>query len=191
MGCQFANSQIDVYNGGTRISIQQGAVVAIYGSYIDKSGSGSFGDAPNPPLPPGAPVPLDALIFLSGNLIIHGNIENNNNATNTNLIYAFENALHTGKVILAGAADQTIGGLVPSYFPNLELNKSSGSLILQRNITVDNNFTLTSGRVNLNGQTLKLSKYGNTVGETAPNSISGYPGQLETAPFQLSDANTN
>ena len=134
---------------------------------------------------------LDAPIFLSGSLQIAGNIVNQS-ANNTNLIYEFESPSHTGKVVLIGAGDQTIGGTVFSYFPNLEINKPSGSVILQNNITVDNNLTLTSGSVNLNNRTLLLSQNGNIAGETGPNRIlGGYPGQLETTTFQLSSVNGN
>ena len=110
VGIRFAIAQqINMYNGGALITVQNGATLSIGGDYIDASNSKDFGEDPVT-----AEV-LDAPIFLSGTMRISGDIVNNS-GIDTKLIFEFENPVHTGKVILAGNTIQSIGGSAPVYF---------------------------------------------------------------------------
>ncbi len=160
---------IDVTNKGTLIYIQKDAVVSIDGSYIDRNSS------PIAEYDASLAMTLDAPLFLSGTLYVSGNIENYS-GTGTKVIFEFENASLTGKVILNGSS-QTIGGTVPAYFPNLTL-QSTGTLTLQQPISIDNNLTMTSGDIDMTSKSIVIKNYGAIVGETQVNNIIGSNGVI-------------
>jgi hypothetical protein len=86
----------------------------------------------------------------TGSLIITGNLTNNSSSATFNV--------PTQEVLFSGAAaNQVISGSGPITFSNgIEVDKSSGSLTLNRALTVANGVTVTSGTLNLGSQTLTL-----------------------------------
>ena len=68
-----------------------------------------------------------------------------------------------------GSTNQRITGI--SQFENLTINKSSGEVLLDNDISVTGNITMTNGNINLNGNILDLSTTGSIIGETNTNKL--------------------
>lgn len=79
---------------------------------------------------------------------------------------------------LNGTASQTISSTFPASVYNLTVNNAAGA-VLQRDITVTNTLALTSGDVDLNGNTLTLGSLA-TLSETAGNTVMGTSGKITT-----------
>ena len=84
----------------------------------------------------------------------------------------------TGAVIFTGAAIQALAGSNPTTF--YDLNNTGAGIILNQNITVTNNLTLTDGDINLNGDTIELDTTGTLIGETNDKRIYGDSGVIQT-----------
>jgi hypothetical protein len=68
-----------------------------------------------------------------------------------------------------GSTNQRITGI--SQFENLTINKTSGEVMLDNDISVTGNVTMTSGKINLNGKILDLGTTGTLINETNINKI--------------------
>jgi hypothetical protein len=86
----------------------------------------------------------------------------------------------TGEVVFNGTGAQNITGTSAVNFYDLTNNKASGNLVLQRDITVNNDLTLTSGNIDLNGNELTLGTTASIVGESNANRILGSTGLVTT-----------
>ncbi|MEP1095877.1 MAG: T9SS type A sorting domain-containing protein [Cyclobacteriaceae bacterium] len=69
------------------------------------------------------------------------------------------------------SANAQITGSTATTFYNLEVNKSAEAIELGNNINVDNTLSLTSGSVNLKGNTIQLNSNGMLTGVTESNRI--------------------
>lgn len=79
-------------------------------------------------------------------------------------------------VKFSGHSNRGIYAIAPVSFYNLEINKSSGAkILLQEDILVENELTLSQGQLDLNGFVLGLEG-GQIIGEDATNYISGNAG---------------
>lgn len=76
------------------------------------------------------------------------------NFTNTASTAAFESG--TSTIHFTGSSDQNIAGSFETSFYNITINKS-GTLDLSEDLTITNDFTITSGTVDPNSQTITLS----------------------------------
>ncbi len=86
----------------------------------------------------------------------------------------------TGTVIFNGpSGNQIITGVSPEAFQNLTVNKTSGEVVLNNTITVNGTLTITSGDINLNGETLLLGTSA-TLAETPGNTVKGTSGVIMT-----------
>jgi hypothetical protein len=108
----------------------------------------------------------------NGNLVIKGNLDivngsngaeldaNNNNIsvggnwTNYNEA-AFIEGINTN-VTFNGTTLQTLNCIGGEEFSNFTINNSGAGLLINQNLQIDNNFTLTSGLINLNNNNLNL-----------------------------------
>jgi len=68
-----------------------------------------------------------------------------------------------------GSANQRIVGV--SQFENLTINKTSGEILLDNDISVTGNITMTNGNINLNGNILDLGTTGSIINETNINKL--------------------
>jgi len=68
-----------------------------------------------------------------------------------------------------GSINQRIIGI--SQFENLTINKTSGEVLLDNDITVTGSITMTNGDINLNGKILDLGTTGLIIGETNTNKL--------------------
>jgi len=89
----------------------------------------------------------------TASLSIFGDFTNNGTFTDNS-------TSSTAGVIFAGSIAQNIDGTVPNVFKNLTVNNNSGAspavIVHSNNVAVTSNLTLTSGVVNLGGQTITL-----------------------------------
>jgi hypothetical protein len=84
----------------------------------------------------------------------------------------------TGTVIFNGTSgDQTITNASGETFQNLTINKASGEVVLNSKITVNGTLTITSGDINLDGDTLLLGTSA-TLAETPGNTVKGTSGVI-------------
>ncbi len=82
----------------------------------------------------------------------------------------------TGTVVFNGSSgNQTISNSSGESFYNITVNKASGDLQLLNNISVSGTVTLTSGDLDLNGNTMNLGTTG-TISETPGNTVKGTSG---------------
>ncbi|MBI2419596.1 MAG: T9SS type A sorting domain-containing protein [Ignavibacteriales bacterium] len=79
---------------------------------------------------------------------------------------------------LNGTAPQTISSTFPASVYNLTVNNATGA-VLQRDINVTNTLALTSGDIDLNGNTLTLGSLA-MLSETAGNTVTGTSGKITT-----------
>jgi hypothetical protein len=68
-----------------------------------------------------------------------------------------------------GSTNQRIVGV--SQFENLTINKTSGEILLDNDISVTGNITMTNGNINLNGNILDLGTTGSIINETNINKL--------------------
>lgn len=108
-------------------------------------------------------------ILLDGTLLLGGDLTNNSSTLLTS---------GTGECALVGSSPQTIDGSNSSRFSGLTQNNASGT-ILNQTILVDGILLMTSGTIDLNGQTLDLGATGEISGETDANRIFGTSGSIE------------
>jgi hypothetical protein len=85
----------------------------------------------------------------------------------------------TGTVILNGSTNQTITNASGETFLDLNIQKASGDVVLNNNITINGNLTLTSGDLDLNGDTVTLGPLA-LLNETAGNTVKGTSGIIKT-----------
>jgi len=85
-----------------------------------------------------------------------------------------------GEVVFNGTGAQNIRGASAVSFYDLTNNKASGNLVLQRDITVNNDLTMTSGNIDLNGNDLTLGTTASIVGESNATRILGSTGLVTT-----------
>lgn len=74
-----------------------------------------------------------------------------------------------GEWNFVGSSNQRIMGI--SQFENLTINKMGGEVLLDNNISVTGNITMTDGNLNLNGNILDLGTTGSIIGETNTNKL--------------------
>lgn len=173
--CQLLCAQVNVFNGGTKVFVGNGAQVYIGGNYIDGT-------------PAGSPT-MDGPLFLSGELHVTGDIINNS-GNETNLIFPVtESPPHTGRVFLKGSGNRIIGGTATSFLPNLEV-AMTGTAVLQNNITVANKLTFTSGNLDLGGRTIFLEANANIEQENNTRRIFG-SGAVQTARYIINPTATD
>ena len=86
------------------------------------------------------------------------------------------------KVLMAGSAGiQRIGGNGITSFNNLTVNKTSGIVQLNRNISVTNLLTMVQGNLDLTNFTISLGGSGTLTGESSQSAITGTMGGTITA----------
>jgi hypothetical protein len=86
----------------------------------------------------------------------------------------------TGTISFNGSGgSQIITCVSPEVFHNVTVNKASGGVVLNNSITVNGNLTITSGNINLNGDTLLLGTSATLV-ETPGNTVKGTSGVIMT-----------
>ncbi len=83
-----------------------------------------------------------------------------------------------GAVVFSGPNNQTLTHNGTGAFNNLTVDKSGGDLVLASTLNVDGTLTLTSGDVDLNGQSLVLGPSA-TLNETAGSTVKGSAGNIE------------
>lgn len=81
-------------------------------------------------------------------------------------------AAENGTIIFNGTGTQIISNSAGETFKHLTVNKTSGDVQLVNNITVNGNLTLTSGDLDMNGDTVSLGGSA-VVSETAGNTVKG------------------
>jgi hypothetical protein len=81
-----------------------------------------------------------------------------------------------GTVLFSGNINTYISGANAPQFYNLTLNKSSASLLLQNNITVNNQLSFTTGLLNLNNNNITLGAAALLNGESETSRITGPTG---------------
>ncbi len=113
------------------------------------------------------------LVQSGGSQMVLQNAEFINNGT-------FESTL--GTVVMMGDgsdAQSAIGGDSLSTFYNLQINKSANGAQLQQNIQINNELVMTSGTLDLNGDTITLeSVNGNIVNESESSRVIGPSGGM-------------
>jgi len=119
---------------------------------------------------------------LPGSLVINGNIEIYNSATlesnnfnidiKGNWTNFSEFAQGAGRVSFSGAGNQTINNPMLERFYNFRLNKSSGELILENDIIIENILSMVTGVINSSGNKLTLGT-GTATGELGSLSYFG------------------
>jgi hypothetical protein len=78
-----------------------------------------------------------------------------------------------GTVVFNGASgNQTISSVSVDTFQNLGVNKASGTVLLNRDIAVRGNLTVTSGDINLSGDTIHMGTAA-LLSETQGNTVKG------------------
>lgn len=107
-------------------------------------------------------------IAINGQMSVTGNVTNN---STTNL------ATGNGEVVLNGGSLQIIGGSQASRFDDLTLDNAAG-LQLDQSIQVDGSLTMTTGSIDLNGQSIQLGLTGSIAGEPITNRIFGTTGTI-------------
>ena len=81
-----------------------------------------------------------------------------------------------GTVLFSGNINNYISGTNAPQFYNLALNKSGASLLLQNNITVNNQLSFTTGLLNLNNNNITLDAAASLNGESETSRITGPAG---------------
>ncbi|MBL6446564.1 PKD domain-containing protein [Fulvivirga sp. 29W222] len=152
----LVHAQSTLYNEGAAIYILPGTSLNIQGDYQNE--------------PRSLNANFDPQVTNVGEVRITGDILNNS---------GFELFLdNNGMVIMNGSMDQAISGNSQLTFYDLNLNKSAGTVNLQRNISVENNLSLSNGSLNLNNSFIDLGFSGVLELETDNNRIystgSGY-----------------
>ncbi|SMD34594.1 Por secretion system C-terminal sorting domain-containing protein [Reichenbachiella faecimaris] len=74
---------------------------------------------------------------------------------------------NNGAVIFSGSGEQNIKGVGALSFFDMEVNKPDGEIILNKNLDVTNELTLTSGIVQLNDNSMTITATGSIVGGSA------------------------
>ncbi len=72
-----------------------------------------------------------------------------------------------------GSANSNISGSQSSKFYNLKINKTSGELVLNKNIIIREELEMTSGNINLDETTLNIGAGANIINESASSYIYG------------------
>jgi hypothetical protein len=84
---------------------------------------------------------------VQGNLTVNGFLD-----------YTITDVNNTNRLLLfSGNSDQVITGIGSLRIYNLKSDKTAGSLILDRNITIDNILTLTNGKIDLNQNKITIN----------------------------------
>lgn len=78
---------------------------------------------------------------------------------------------NNGSIVLNGTGEQNIKGANSIDFYDLQLNKSSGEVIINRDVSVENTLTLTSGNIRLNDINLIITSTGSISGGSASSFI--------------------
>ncbi|MEM9337488.1 MAG: PKD domain-containing protein [Bacteroidota bacterium] len=156
-------------NTGIPMIIQEGVTLFVDGDYEDKD--------------------IDEGIILEGTFEITGDLYDRsdrgtlfNPNTVNKLIFADDTVeinvnLDNAKVVLSGADAQQIQSDSLAFFPALEIKKptSDKEVILKGDVSVRNELTLDTGRINLNGNSITLSSQlrGLLLKENADNYVFG------------------
>jgi len=77
----------------------------------------------------------------------------------------------TGSVIFNGTGEQNIKGTGTVAFYDMQVNKASGTVILNKDVSVTNTLTLTSGMIELNANTLTITPTGSISGGSSASFI--------------------
>ncbi|MEL7249600.1 MAG: hypothetical protein AAFO03_14325 [Bacteroidota bacterium] len=97
-------------------------------------------------------------------------------------------------VVMSGDAtdaQSAISGTTATTFYNLEMNKSANGAQLQQNVQVDNELIMTSGNLNLNGDTCTLgTANGTLVNETEDSRVTGTTGGILRKTLDISAPNS-
>lgn len=110
----------------------------------------------------GATVVMDANTYL-----VVENIDLQNNGTF---------AQTAGTVKFTGSSNSYISGSISPQFYNVELNKTGASLLLQNNLTINNQLLFTDGLLNLNNYNITLNAAAALSGESETSRITGTTG---------------
>ena len=112
----------------------------------------------------------DASLNVSGNFVNNGSFTDNSTAS-------------AAGVKFVGGVEQTVSGSTANVFNNLTIANTSGATpaisITTNNITVNNNLTMTSGIVNINGFTITLGTAAGSTGTLAYSAGTIYGGNIE------------
>src|SRR6267142_1343745 len=131
-----ATAQLTYYNNGVPCTISAGVTVFMNGDFINQTSAGTDGSFNN-----------------QGSISVTGNWSNN-------VILGQVFSSSAGTVQFAGTANaQTIGGTATTAFFNLTTNNTfvtGPQLVLNISTTIKNNFTMTSGVMNLGAFDLTL-----------------------------------
>jgi hypothetical protein len=97
----------------------------------------------------------------------------------------------TGTVLLTGTSGtSSLGGTSPLSFYNLGINKTTGTGLLLKNVSISNSLLLTTGNIDLNGFTLDLGTTGSIVGESATSTVVGSLGGTVNRTVNLNAPNS-
>ena len=108
-----------------------------------------------------------AIVMGNGTYLVIDNLDLQNNGTFTQT---------AGTVQFTGASNTSITGAALPQFYNLALNKSAASLLLQNNISVNNQVLFTTGLLNLNNYNITLVATALLNGESETSRITGTTG---------------
>jgi hypothetical protein len=79
----------------------------------------------------------------------------------------------SGTVAFNGASgNQTISSVAIDTFQNLTVNKAAGNVVLNNHIAMKGNLTITTGDLNMNGDTIRMEQ-GARLSETSGNTVKG------------------
>ncbi len=98
-------------------------------------------------------------LYILGNLIINGGILDPNDYTlyvSGNWTSFSEFIEGSGLVVFNGTDDQTLVRPGGELFYNCQINKSSGTLLLNDQVTISNSLTMTSGNIDVGSKTITL-----------------------------------
>jgi len=77
---------------------------------------------------------------------------------------------NTGNVIFNGTVDQTVSSSLGESFYDLTINKSSGTLTFDNDVTIENDLTMTVGNINVGSKTLTIGTGTSSIGSIAHTS---------------------
>ena len=127
----------------------------------------------------------DGLMTVNGTLRIEDWLTNNGTS---------DFSTGAGSVIFFGPNFQSIGGSHLSNFPTLTVSKSTGTLLLDQDVSVEGNLVLDQGGLDLNGHLVTLSATSSLQGENDTKYVFGVTGKIAislplNAPSNLNVAN--
>jgi PKD repeat protein len=158
ISCETAFSQVNITNRGELIKISTGTTIYGVGDYNNLAPDPSRTDNPQ--------------LILEGTIAFAGNIVSNS-------VDFFDNSIlldlikdGQGQLLATGSGNQFISGISSVNAYDLTLQKS-GSLFLNRNISVTSTLNFVSGSLFLGNHTIDLGNAGLVVNETESNRIYG------------------